>query len=307
MAEYYWGEDTYAAWHEIQDLAQEKKAIVRWLNQEDLEQKGLGSWLDSGQSLWGSELVVVNNPLRLLIKEQDQVRRVIATDRDTSRLILWEQGKPDLRLKLHKELVKLKSREYKALEWSKLEDWVRQLVQMNGAEIEKKAIHWLVSAYKGNRWRIENEIQKLAIIHKQISLDLVQQDNETQIEAEIFKVMDAIVARHAQQAVEGITKLLDQGEPELRIMATLNSQFRSLWIISQGKDQGKRPTDISREAKIHPYVVEKNWGRASKLNSQEWWMAMRKIAASNLAIKQGRVQERTALLMLIAGLVEPAI
>ena len=303
MGEYIWGEDVYAAEQAIVKKAQDQRWRLRYLYKAELQAQGISGWLDRGTSLWEQELMVVVDPLGLP-QEIQAAMEVVVESKRSERLIFWERGKPDARLRLHKVLIKMPYQVFRPLSADELERWVSSLAIANDITIESQAARWLVAAYKGNRWRIENEIKRLAVKEKSIDLAVVQQDNEAQVQADIFKVMDAVVGKSSKAAISGIEALLAQGEPELRIMALMSYQYKALWLVATGIAAGATQSQVAQATGLHPFVVEKNWMLAKRAAPEVWQEGMRRIAASNLAIKQGRIKERTALLMLVAMLAE---
>jgi DNA polymerase III delta subunit len=304
MSEYYWGEDTYAAWQAIVEAAKKAQAEIRWLEASSLKEKGLNYWADRGNGFWKHEIIVIKDPLKTSSDVQADLVEAVKEGKAKA-VIFWEKGKPDQRLKLHKELLKDQVYAYQALAAEKLEEWAIELAKKEGVTMKNEPARWLVAALEGDRWRIENEIKRLALLEQDISMEVVKQDNDLEVKAEIFKVLEAVARGDSKYAVRGIETILNQGEPELRLMAMLNHQFKSLWLIAVGKRKNKTQNQVVSETKLHPYVVEKNWNLATSSKGEAgWWVALRRIAASNLAIKQGKMKERTALLMAVVSLAD---
>jgi len=91
---------------------------------------------------------------------------------------------------------------------------------------------------------------------------------------------------------------------EFYIMSMLAYQFRVLLIIRAGLDAGLNQQVIAREGKLHPFVVQKNSQVAGQASLDFWRDALTKIMATDVAIKQGRIDARTGLLMLVNGFLQ---
>ncbi|HBE90451.1 MAG TPA: hypothetical protein DDW41_04555 [Candidatus Andersenbacteria bacterium] len=56
------------------------------------------------------------------------------------------------------------------------------------------------------------------------------------------------------------------------------------------------------EVKIKSYSVQKNWEVAKRRPAVVWRDALTRVLVTDWAIKQGRMDARTGVLMLVAGL-----
>ena len=84
-------------------------------------------------------------------------------------------------------------------------------------------------------------------------------------------------------------------------------QFRTLLAVKDGILAKQREFEIVRAAKLHPYVVQKSMPVARRWERNALLAALTRILATDFAIKQGKVEARTGLLLLVLGLVNQKI
>jgi DNA polymerase III delta subunit len=126
-------------------------------------------------------------------------------------------------------------------------------------------------------------------------------------EAEIFSTLQALVGGRRRQALKSIEVLLREGHSEFYILAMLLYQFRTLLIVRAGLDSGQRVHDIVREGKLKQFAVEKNLPYARRFSRSFLMAILTKVLATEFAIKQGKVDPTTGLMMLVLGLVAPKL
>ncbi|WP_320675923.1 DNA polymerase III subunit delta [Prochlorococcus sp. MIT 1300] len=184
---------------------------------------------------------------------------------EASHLVLCNSTKPDGRLKTTKALIELKKTglvvEKNFLlpttwDTSGQKELVEKTANELGLQIEASAVTALVEAIGNDSSRLYMELQKLSL-HSQIA----GKTNEarTRITADSvnaliegittnsFAVGDALIEGKPIEAIALIDALLANGEPPLRLLATLTGQIRGLLWISLLEKQGE--TDVGTIAK----------------------------------------------------------
>ena len=298
---YFYGPDTYAAREEIGAMAVREKAQIRWLDKDDLIEEGPAKWIgQGGGSLFGREVIVVRDASKLLAAGQFELLQAMK-HASAGTYVIWERGPAKKDGPLFKELG-ASARLWSVLGKDQLSGWLKQKAQKLGVEMELGAARILVERVGHDRWRLLGELEKLALTKTKISSADVM-DVWPEIEqAEIFAILDALARGEKARAIKGIQVLLEEGNGEFYILAMLAYQLRTLFIVRSGLDRGLKQFEIVREFKIKSYSVQKNWEAAKRRPAQMWRDALTRVLATDFAIKQGRVDARTGVLMLVAGL-----
>ncbi len=298
---YFYGPDTYAAREEIGALAVQQNARIRWLDKEDLIEDGPGKWIgQGGGSLFGREIVVVRDPGKLSVAGQTLLLEAMQKA-SAGTYVLWERGELKKQEPLFKELG-ANAKLWPLLGTERLSSWLKEEAEKLGAVMDIEAARMIVERAGQDRWILKGELEKLALTVKKITTAEVAMAVPESEQAEIFSVLDALARGEKRRAINGIQVLLLEGNGEFYILAMLAYQLRTLFIVRAGIDRGLKQFEIVREARIKSYSVQKNWEAAKRRTAPAWRDALTRVLATDFAIKQGKVDARTGVLMLVAGL-----
>ncbi|MFO7536703.1 MAG: DNA polymerase III subunit delta [Chloroflexota bacterium] len=229
----------------------------------------------------------------------------------TTRLIFLEPGK--LRdnhrvLKLANELKSGYVKLFARPEGANLERWIRERVEEKNGRIHPRAAHLLAANIGNNLQTLDNEIEKLVLYkgnngaaHEITSAD-VDRLCPYLAEANIFDLVDAIGNRNSKQAALLLQQKFNEGTDPFYLFAMFVRQFRLLIQVKELADDGKRPPDIAKSLKMHPFVVGKihQQGRGFSLSQLE--QIYRHLLDIDVGVKTGRTDMTTALNLLVVGL-----
>ena len=304
MISYFYGEDTYEARGAIAALAQKAGIPIRWLDKGDFERQSLRAWIDESRSgLFGSSLVVIRDPSSFSKALQESIA---ATTSDGSKLeaILWDRKVPDKRSKLFKAY-KSSGREFSPPQFAELLRWLQEEAKKEEVVFDHGSAQALIAAIGSDRWRLASELEKLSLRTKTITVQhIVDEAIPTSSTEEIFPMLDALSQGNTAKAIQLIELFLQRGDSELYILSMLAYQFRTLFLIRRGMEMGRSGDALAREIGLHPYVVQKNTPAARRFSSEVLLSMLTRIAATDFAIKQGMVDQRTALIMIVASLAQ---
>ena len=79
-------------------------------------------------------------------------------------------------------------------------------------------------------------------------------------------------------------------------------QFKVLVQVKQGMVAQLSPAAIARRTKLKPFVIEKSLPHVRLVSLPQLLDTLTKLLAADWAIKQGKVDARTALTMTVLGL-----
>ncbi len=300
MVHYFYGDDTYAARQAIGEVARKQHATLRWLDREDLEVQSLDGWLGGGTgSLFGAQLFVVRDASQFPVALQEDI--VACVERGLhGEYVVWDRGQADSRSLIFRQL-KRSACKFIQPSVAHAVRWVMSEVQRRGGTVQDGAARVLVERVGCDKWRLGCELDKLLLTSETITEQIVIQAVPPAAEAEIFSTLEALVRGEAKWAVSSIETLLAEYS-EFYVLVMLMYQFRTLLIVRAGLEAGKRVHDIVREGKLKQFAVEKNLPYAKRFSRPALVAALTKILATEFAIKQGKVDARTGLMMLVLGL-----
>lgn len=267
MIRYFYGEDTFAAREAIGELAKKKKARLIFWEAENLDESSLVEKLEKGGGLFGKELAV----MRELSHLRQSLQAILVQAAEKNRpadVVLWDED-PDQRSLVFKHFQK-QARVFPALPVSKLHAWLTAQAKARNVEIELPAVSALITRIGPDRWRLLSELEKLSLPGGHITSErVVQAVPEQDMAGEIFEMLRLITIGKKSAAMQQFENLLAGGDSEFYVLSMLAYQFRKLYLQQR---TGKYLNNLAR------------------------------VVATDFAIKQGKVDAKTAVTMLIASL-----
>lgn len=195
--------------------------------------------------------------------------------------------------------------------------WVVERAKSKGGEISPQAAHAL--ATKINRGstndrdhadvdsrtyllKLDNELEKLVsyALGRRIEskdVDALVQDEDV---ADIFKFIDAISLRDADSAYRVVRGVLARGESPLVVLSHLARQTR---LLLQAKDYpALTPDQLAQTIGVHPFVAKKAAQQSERFSEAQLESALEALLDADIAIKTGRMDDVTALDLVVAAL-----
>ncbi|MCP1161239.1 MULTISPECIES: DNA polymerase III subunit delta [Bacillus] len=207
--------------------------------------------------------------------------------------------KLDNRKKVVKELKKVAAVfEAKPLKGSQLSNWIQKQAKREGILIDKDANSLLVSYVGSNLYQLEQEIKKMTL-HIGIGKTLGPLDVENLVsrtlEQDIFKLINAIVSKKAEDAFQMLEDMFRQGENPIMIVNLLGRQFRILFQIGELKKLNLSSSEIASKLKLPPFVVSMNMKLAEGYSSKELLIILSDICDLDYQMKTGQVPKQISL------------
>jgi len=194
--------------------------------------------------------------------------------------------------------------EFSLLRGSALASWAKKEFKKNEAEINSEAFKKLI-AYVGNDlWRLSGEINKLVNYRggeeiKEEDIDLLVKAN---LDANIFKTLDALAQRDKKTALWLIHEHLERGDNEMYLLSMLAYQLRNLIRLKDLIERGEPYYSLSQKSGLHPYVVKKSSEQLRNFTLDDLKKIYRRLAEIDFKIKVGLTDGPTAIDLLVAEL-----
>ena len=181
--------------------------------------------------------------------------------------------------------------------------WITARARLAGATLESTAVHELAAAVGPDTERIEQELRKLTTYARgaPITAADVRALVAGAIETEIFDLTRAVVRKDTRGAIGTLERLLGEGQAPQQILALLLWQFRVLLFASAMKSSA----DAERMAKAirsSPGAIARWQGEARRISRADVTRAYEALYATDLAIKQGRTEPETAMMLCVLDL-----
>ena len=168
--------------------------------------------------------------------------------------------------------------------------------------IEYSDIKLLIDRIGNNPLIITNEINKIKIYKgndKNItSEDILNLTNKI-IEIDVFKLIDYIVRKDKENALELYNEMLKVNEEPIKIIVILANQFRIMYQSKELLKKGYSEKDIASILKIHPYRVKLAIQNSRNYTSEMLLKYLNDLADIDIGIKTGTINKDLALELFI--------
>jgi DNA polymerase III delta subunit len=295
------------------DLAPERSPDEAVLDRARMEAASVG--------LFGAHVVVLRQPLRAAGRSLDGEEKLLALVRDLpegAALALAEErpsrdvGKPPALLRRLEEAVRDRRgtvAEHRAPRRAELAAWTRRHAASLGIAIEDRAASlvaervggaiWETDVERGEQTRVlDSELRKLASYagERPIGIQDVELLTADTRPASVFAITNALDRREPAAAASALRRALDEGQPVLRIMASLQGRISDLIVARDLVDRGLPPNELTRlvgrgNARIAERVVE----AARRYRPVELERMLRGLFEADLAIKRNDVEPGAAV------------
>ncbi len=182
--------------------------------------------------------------------------------------------------------------------------WLRQRSQQHGVEFSSDALTRLSEIGGDDTRRLDGEIRKLSLfvderVVSRSDVDLMVTDAS---EARIFGVLDAAIDGQTSQALDGMQKLIANGESIEGIFALMARQLRLLIVAAYLLDRRTPQSEIARRLNINQgWLIDKTCRQARRVGEQRLKAMHRHLLTVDVAIKTGEMERRLAVEMLLSG------
>lgn len=212
--------------------------------------------------------------------------------------------KLDGRKKLHQEF----QRRIVVVDCSKLKpfelpNWIKSQSQRIELHLTAGQIKTMAERLGNDLRRIRIELEKLKTFARGKTA-LNDGDFDALIpgepEPDIFGLIDAVALRNPALSLPKLKDLLDSGENELKILATLARQFRNITGALAARQQGMNAKALADALGINPYVAEKSFLQSGPFSLEELQKILERLLWADYRMKTGQREPRLELELALA-------
>ena len=278
--------------------------------------------LEAGtMSMFGAHLTVLRQPLKAAGRSSaaaDRLLALVADLVDGSALALLEERpsrditKPPALLKRLAEAVKARGgriEEHGAPRRGELRSWITSHAARIGVKIEVRAAHVLAERIGGAVWETDiergemtrvadGELRKLATYagDRPIGVEDVEALTIDSRPASVFAITNAIDRREPAAAADALRRALADGQPGLRILASLAGRVSDLIVARDMAASKAAPNEIARRvARGNARMAERVVDAARRYRGEELDAMLVGLWEADVAIKTNVMDEEPAL------------
>jgi DNA polymerase III delta subunit len=278
--------------------------------------------LEAGtMSMFGTHLAVLRQPLKAAGRSTAAADRLVALVEglpDGSALGLVEErpsrdiGKPPALLKRLAEAVRARGgrvEEHPAPRRGDLRGWITRHAARMNIPIEVRAAHVLAERIGGAVWETDiergemtriadSELRKLATCAdgRPITADDVEALTADVRPSSVFAITNALDRREPAAAADALRRALDEGQPGLRILASLAGRVSDLIVVGDLAARKTPPSEIAkRVTRGNARVAERLVDAARRYRGEELEAMLVGLWEADVAIKANVMDPEPAL------------
>lgn len=300
----FYGTKDYEINEEIKKITKNQNEIN--INKYDLNNvtfKNVIEDLETPSMFEGKKTIIADNAnmfTTLTSKDSEDIEKYLNhINQDANLILIVHSEKLDTRKKITK-LIKKVGIVKELNENVKRTNIVKQ--KLKDYNIEDKTIDLFLNRVGTNPLIIQNEIDKIKI-YKNKDKNITDEDilNLTvkTVEIDIFKLIDYIVKKDKEKAIELYYEMLKMNEEPIKIIVILANQFRIMYQSKELFKKGYSEKDIAETLKIHPYRVKLALQNGRNYTAKTLLKYLNNLADIDIGIKTGKLNKDLALELFI--------
>ncbi|SNT15235.1 DNA polymerase III, delta subunit [Anaerovirgula multivorans] len=229
---------------------------------------------------------------------------------DTTCLVFYGSTSVDSRKKIVKEIQKHgQAIEFQKLNAKDFKQWIVGRMKVYDKKIASAEIDYFFENvdYIGKNATqslldIDNELKKIISFigdRDSVTLEDLQNIFSSSFQNDIFKLLDAIEKQQISEAMKRLSTMVHQGEPIMKIAATLGNHVRNLLKVKLLLEEGYSTKIIASKIGIHPFVASKCANQARGFTTQELERLLTQFLKMDVAIKSGKMKDYIAIELFI--------
>lgn len=119
------------------------------------------------------------------------------------------------------------------------------------------------------------------------------------IDTDIFKLIENIVSKNKQKALESYQEMLKRNEEPIKIIIILANQFRLMYQAKELNKKGYNTNEIASILEIHPYRLKLALEKSYQYSSSILLHYLNQLADLDMNIKSGFIEKEFALELFI--------
>ncbi len=169
-------------------------------------------------------------------------------------------------------------------------------------QIDQATTQLFIDRVGDNLRILEQECEKIKTYkneEKKITKEDILNLTAKNIDIDIFKLIENIILKKKQQALESYQEMLKRNEEPIKIIIMLANQFRIMYQAKELNKKGYTANDIASTLEIHPYRLKLALEKSYNFSSSILLNYLEKLADLDSNIKSGLVDKNLALELFI--------
>lgn len=210
-------------------------------------------------------------------------------------ILIFSESEVDKRSALYKAAAKAgMTVDFEPLSYPDVVAFVQREVKELGGSIQKDVAEYLVNICDSGLSSVKNEILKLVSANKEITKTDIDRLTSKSLQVKVFDLCDFLMEGKTEEALRLIENLKAVKESPFKLLYILFGTFDKMLKAKLSEGEGIAYRDIVSELGVSPFIAKKYINGAKAFSEDELILMVARAAETDLAIKQGRVDEWTA-------------
>ncbi|NEZ40966.1 DNA polymerase III subunit delta [Paenibacillus alvei] len=180
--------------------------------------------------------------------------------------------------------------------------WVRKEAEKHGCAIEDEAVRTVLNNAGTNLQTLSAEIEKCCLFTGTggtVVVDTIHSLIAKNTEQNVFQLVEDIIKRRADRALDTLHELLKQKEEPIKIMALIVRQLRIMVQVKELTSRSFSQQQAASQLGMHPYAVKMAYEQARDYDSNMLTKWIAEAAELDYEMKSGQVEKTLGLELFI--------
>jgi DNA polymerase III subunit delta len=183
--------------------------------------------------------------------------------------------------------------------------WLKARAKSLGSTLSEDAVIFLKERVGRDLFPLQNELTKAVLGSDQpktIGLEDVQRACSVSGEVSVYDLLNALSQRRIEPSIRTLTRLVDEGEPPLKILSTISYRFRLVWKVKQAMHAGHTDAALMRMFGLGQWAGSVAIAAAKAYPEKDLRFAFQRFVETDAGLKGGLLSPKLLLEILVLDL-----
>lgn len=251
------------------------------------------------------KMIVLKNPLFLTTQKQkslaeEDVQKLmdyLKLENPTTIFVIYHDQKNfDERKKIVKSLRKLAHfYEIEKMDEHQLYKTTHQAIKNRGCDIDEEALRLFLSRMPQNLLEISQEVNKLCLYTKHITVETIDLLVTKQVEENVFELSQAILNKETARSFRIYKDLIVNNEEPIKLIVLIANAMRLLYQVKLLDRKGYNDKEIAQILSINPYRLKYIRRDGKDFDLKELLAHIDELSQLDVAVKTGKIDKYKGL------------
>ncbi|MBI3995071.1 MAG: DNA polymerase III subunit delta, partial [Nitrospirae bacterium] len=183
--------------------------------------------------------------------------------------------------------------------------WLKAQAQSMGRAISEDALLFLKERVGRDLFPLQNELTKAVIgsdHEKWIEMEDVQRACSASGAVSVYDLLTALARRQTEPSIRTLTRLVEEGEPPLKILSTIGYRFRLVWKVKRAMQAGHTDAALMRMFGLGQWAGASVIAAAKAYSEKDLRWAFQRFVETDAGLKGGALAPKLILELLVLDL-----